>query len=136
MGTNDRLAEAPRWVAIGVLGLLGSVGVVHAIVRPPHASLAARPAITVDAAGATADGLPPGEAEAGVRSASVARLVDINSAGAAELDLLPGIGPALASRIIEHREVNGPFSGLDGLDAVSGIGPKTIAKLAPYAEAR
>ncbi|HZW11529.1 MAG TPA: ComEA family DNA-binding protein [Phycisphaerales bacterium] len=138
---HRRLPDGARWVAVGVLGLAGLVGVIRAWVSAPGAMLPAHATptgATEVAAAVNAERgaeAAPAPAESAEPPGSIARRINVNTASASELDLLPGIGPALAGRIIADREANGPFRTLDDLDRVSGIGPKTVAKLAPYASA-
>lgn len=146
------LSSGARWVAAGVLGVVGTLGVTRGLVISPPRLLRSGPVASMIDSGVASEGAegvafgPPstdgGIGPAGADSqqrpgnpGSVSRRVNINTATIAELDILPRIGPTLAARIIADREANGPFGSLDDLDRVPGIGPKTIARLVPYAAA-
>lgn len=66
---------------------------------------------------------------AGINSAAINGLVNINTADQGQLDTLPGIGSTLAQRIIQYRENNGPFKDIEDLKDVSGIGDKNFESL-------
>lgn len=77
-------------------------------------------ALTLPAAGATAQGSSPGPS---------GPQVDLNSADAVALEALPGVGPATAQKIVADREANGPYASVDDLLRVSGIGEKKLEGL-------
>lgn len=132
--------RAPKWAAVGVLGVACVGGLAYSMTRDgrvwratPGERVVIQPAAPAKAAEIPAL-VEPVRASAPATTtptASIRTLVNINKATQAELELLPGIGPALAGRIIEHRTLRGAFRRVEDLDAVKGIGPKMLERLRP-----
>ena len=126
---RDWTDGAPKWAAVGVLGIASITGIAWSIAhQAPRAQIVpyrqtAAPEPSVET---------PAPASRPVPAFGPAR-ININTATAAELENFPGVGPALAARIIEHRTVHGPFTSVEQLDGVKGIGPKLMDKIRPLA---
>lgn len=132
--------RAPKWAAVGVLGVACVGGLAYSMTRDgrvwratPGERVVIQPAPLTKPAEvpALAEPVRVGVPATTTPSASIRTLVNINKATQAELELLPGIGPALAGRIIEHRTLRGAFRRVEDLDAVKGIGPKMLERLWP-----
>ncbi|MBY0313147.1 MAG: ComEA family DNA-binding protein [Phycisphaerales bacterium] len=135
--------RAPKWAAVGVLGVACVGGLAYSMTRDgrvwratPGERVVIQPAPPAKAATASATHeqprqSPPTTAVSAAPATGIRTLVNINTATQAELELLPGIGPALAGRIIEHRTLRGAFRRVEDLDAVKGIGPRMLERLRP-----
>lgn len=130
--------SAPKWAAVGVLGVACIGGLAYSMTRDgrvwranPGERVVIQPAqrAIAPAPAAVIDGERPSPAPVAKTVGEIRSLVNINTATQAELELLPGIGPALAGRIIEHRTLRGVFRRVEDLDAVKGIGPKMMERL-------